>query len=100
LRELAETADVSPTTAVEMLDSLDNAGLVKRVRSTEDRRVVLTSLSDRGREVIDARRALYEPRWRAALQQFSEKELSTAAAVLEQVRLMFEELAEEGRASS
>ena len=95
LRELAETADVSPTTAAEMLDSLHGAGLVERVRSTEDRRVVLTSLSDRGRAVVDARRARYEPCWRATLQQFSEEELLAAAAVLDQVRVMFDELAED-----
>jgi DNA-binding MarR family transcriptional regulator len=57
---------------------------------------VLTSLTDRGRALIDERRARYEPRWRAALKQFSKEELLTAAAVLEQVRTMFDKLAEEG----
>ncbi len=95
LRELAESADISPGTAAEMLDALDGAGLVKRERSTADRRVVLTSLTDRGRAVVYARRARYEPRWRATLQPFTEEELRTAAVVLDQVRLMFDELAEE-----
>jgi len=96
LRDLAIAADVAPATAAEMLDSLAEDGLVERARSEEDKRVVLTSLSERGRALIDERRALYEPRWRAALAQFSDEELLTAAAVLDRVREMYDELAEEG----
>ena len=93
-RELALSAEVSPATAAEMLDSLAAAGLVERIRSDADKRVVLNSLTDRGRAVIDGRRARYEPRWRVALKQFSEEELLTAAAVLDRVREMFDEFAE------
>jgi DNA-binding MarR family transcriptional regulator len=95
LRELALAADVSPATAAEMLESLAAAGLVERERSAEDKRVVLTSLSERGRALIDERRARYEPRWRAALTEFSDEELLTAAAVLDSVRAMWDELAED-----
>ena len=94
-RELAIAADVSPATAAEMLDSLAAAGLVARIRSVEDKRVVLTSLTERGHALIDERRARYEGRWRAALKQFSDEELLTAAAVLDCVRAMFDELAGE-----
>jgi DNA-binding MarR family transcriptional regulator len=94
LRELALAADVSPATAVEMLDALAAAGLVERNRSTEDKRVVLTSLTDHGKAVVEERRARYEPRWRAALKQFTAEELVTAAAVLEQMGAMFDEIAE------
>jgi DNA-binding MarR family transcriptional regulator len=78
-----------------MLDSLAAAGLVERIRSVEDKRVVLTSLTERGRALINERRARYERRWRAALKQFSDEELLTAAAVLDRVRAMFDELAGE-----
>ena len=93
LRELAETADISPATAAEMLDGLAASGLVDRVRSTSDKRIVLTSLTDRGRAVIEERRAKYEPHWQAALARFSKNELMTATAVLEALREMFDELA-------
>ena len=95
LRELAVAADVSPATAAEMLDSLAAAGLVERMRSVEDKRVVLTSLTERGHALIDERRVRYERRWRSALKQFSDEELLTAAAVLDRVRGMFDELAGE-----
>ena len=94
LRELALAADVSPATAAEMLESLAAAGLVERIRSAEDKRVVLTSLTDRGRELVAQRRASYEPRWRAALKECSDEELRSATAVLDRIATMFDELAE------
>jgi DNA-binding MarR family transcriptional regulator len=93
-RELALAADVSPATATEMLDALAASGLVERIRSTEDKRIVLTSLTERGKSLIDERRARYEPRWRAALAEFSEQELMATASVLNRLRQMFDELAE------
>jgi len=93
-RELALAADVSPATATEMLDALAAAGLVDRMRSSEDRRIVLTSLTERGQSLVDERRARYEPRWRAALDGFSDEELLTAAHVLEAIRELFDGLAE------
>lgn len=92
-RELALAADVSPATATEMLDLLAAAGLVERTRSEVDRRIVLTRLTDRGRSLVEERRTRFEPRWRAAFEQFSDEELTTAAAVLESVRRLFDELA-------
>ena len=94
LRELAHAAGVSPASAVEMLDGLTASGLVRRIRSTEDKRIVLTSLTERGGSLVSARRAIYEPRWRAALKGFSEEELLTASAVLDSIGAMFDELAE------
>jgi DNA-binding MarR family transcriptional regulator len=97
-RELAFLGDISPATAAEMLDGLAAAGLVDRVRSEEDKRIVLNSLTGRGRELIEQRRRLYEPRWRAALADFSQEELHSAARVLDAIRAMFDEnAAGEGR---
>jgi DNA-binding MarR family transcriptional regulator len=78
-----------------MLDGLASAGLVVRERSERDRRVVLTSLTERGSELVEARRARYEPRWRAAVGEFTEEELVAAAAVLDRLRVLFDELATE-----
>jgi DNA-binding MarR family transcriptional regulator len=91
-RELAELADLSPATVTQMLDHLAAAGLVHRVRSDEDKRIVLTSLTERGCEVIEARRGTMEPRWRAALAEFSDGELQTAAAVLDRLGELFDRL--------
>lgn len=95
LGELAVAADLSAATATEMLDPLAASGLVRRERSERDRRVVLISLTDRGRRLTEERRARFEPRWRAALAEFSDAELLTAAAVLDRMRAMFDELRSE-----
>jgi DNA-binding MarR family transcriptional regulator len=93
-RELAELAELSPATVTQMLDHLAAAGLVHRVRSDEDKRIVLTSLTERGSEVIEARRCKMEPRWRAALAEFSDGQLQTAAAVLDRLGELFDGLNE------
>jgi DNA-binding MarR family transcriptional regulator len=94
-RELACVADLSPATVTQMLDNLAARGLVERVRSTTDKRVVLSCLTVRGQALVEERRAQFEPRWRAALAEFTPAELETAAAVLERLRAMFEEIAAE-----
>jgi MarR family transcriptional regulator, organic hydroperoxide resistance regulator len=95
VRDLADAADLSAASVTEMLDGLATAGLVERRRSDRDRRVVLTSLTDAGRGLVEERRARFEPRLRAALEPFSEHDLLTAAAVLDGLRDMFDEVAEE-----
>ncbi len=93
--ELALAADLSPASATEMLDGLAAAGLVRRTRSLSDRRVVLTALTDRGRALVEARRARIEPRFRAVLAEFSDEDLLTAATVLDRLGGMFDQLADE-----
>jgi DNA-binding MarR family transcriptional regulator len=87
---LAVSADLAPGTVTEMLDHLEAAGLVARTRSVRDKRVVLVSLTDRGRQEVAERRARFEGRWAAALAEFSAAELLTAAAVLDRVGEMFD----------
>jgi DNA-binding MarR family transcriptional regulator len=95
LRDLAEEADLSPASVTEMLEGLAGAGLVERTRSERDRRVVLTSLTKSGRALVEARRAQAEPRLRAALAEFSDEDLRVAAAVLDRLRGMFDDVADE-----
>jgi DNA-binding MarR family transcriptional regulator len=97
LRDLADAADLSPASVTEMLEGLAAAGLVQRQRSDRDRRVVFTSLTEGGRGLVEERRARFEPRLRAALEPFSERDLLTAAAVLDRLRDMFEDVADERR---
>jgi DNA-binding MarR family transcriptional regulator len=95
-RELGVAAELSPATVTQMLDSLEAAGLVERVRSDHDKRVVLTSLTERGRGLVAERRATFEPKWRAALADFDDEQLLTAAAILDRLRTVFEDIGERG----
>jgi DNA-binding MarR family transcriptional regulator len=93
--ELAHLADLSPAAATEMLDELVDAKFVRRTRSERDRRVVLVSLTERGRRLVEEHRARFEPLWRSAFAEFSDADLLTAVAVLDRMRALFEEFAEE-----
>lgn len=94
VRDLAVAADLTPGTVTPMLESMEAAGLVRRFRSELDRRVVLTALTERGREVVQDRRARLEPRWRAALAEFDDGELRTTAAVLHSLARHFDEMSD------
>ncbi len=93
-RDLADAAGVTPATVTPMLDALAAAGLVRRTRCSTDKRVVLTALTQDGQAQIEEHRARVEPRWRAALAEFSDEELITAATVLDRLAAHFDALAE------
>jgi DNA-binding MarR family transcriptional regulator len=94
--ELAARAELTPATVTQMLDALVARGLVERSRSTSDRRIVMCALTEPGRALITERRAHFERRWRAKLNDFSAAELATAAAVVERLRTFYEELLADG----
>jgi DNA-binding MarR family transcriptional regulator len=97
VRDLAYAAELSPASVTEMLEGLAAAGLVQRQRSDRDRRVVFTSLTESGRGLVEERRARFEPRFRGAMSEFSDEDLLVAAAVLDRLRSLFEELADDRR---
>jgi DNA-binding MarR family transcriptional regulator len=80
--KLAAVADLSPASATQALDHLAELGLVERVRSDTDRRVVLNRLTPAGREVFATKRAELEQRWQEALADLSADQLGQAAQVL------------------
>jgi DNA-binding MarR family transcriptional regulator len=95
--QLAVAAQLAPATVTQMLDGLVAMGLVERTRSDRDRRVVTCELTDRGRKLIDEKRARWEKRWRETLSRFGNDELATAAAVLDHLRSMFDALTGDAR---
>ncbi len=94
--ELAGVAGLSPATTTQMLDGLEAAGLVVRTRSLQDRRKVMTSLTERGHALVEERHARFAPMWRQALVEFSDDELATAGAVMNKLGELFDQLAADG----
>jgi DNA-binding MarR family transcriptional regulator len=76
----------------QMLDRLADAGLVGRVRSVEDRRIVVSRLTEAGRAECEQRRAALAPVWNEMLGDFTAAELHTAAAVLDRLTELLERL--------
>lgn len=89
---LARYADVSPATMTAMLDHLEKDGMVVRRRSETDRRQVIVSLTDRGRELLDAKREVWDRRWREMLAHHSDADLVAAARVMHDVAGLLDSL--------
>jgi DNA-binding MarR family transcriptional regulator len=49
---LSKHADLSPATTITILDKLESRGLVTRRRSAEDRRIVHTTLTEKGAQIL------------------------------------------------
>ena len=89
---LAQAADLAPATVTEMVDALVGAGLVERVRDTEDRRIVRVSLTPRGRRAYDAKRARFVKAWGTELSDLDPDALRGATVVLERLAQFFDGL--------
>ncbi|HKZ15519.1 MAG TPA: MarR family transcriptional regulator [Solirubrobacterales bacterium] len=90
--EIAEAARLSPASVTGMLDELERDGIVTRVRSDDDRRRVLVTLTDEGRTVLAKRRRRWLKRWDEALGDVSERDLETAAEVMRRIGGVLDEL--------
>jgi MarR family transcriptional regulator, organic hydroperoxide resistance regulator len=82
---LAKNADLSPASMTAMLDQLEEWGLVERRRSAEDRRQVLVSLTDKGREKVEAKKGAWIEKFMAAVGEHSDEELLAAVRVMRTV---------------
>jgi DNA-binding MarR family transcriptional regulator len=65
--ELADEAGVTASTATRILDTLHRRGIVRRQRAREDRRAVTVTLTDPGRELLQAQERWVGGRRRAFL---------------------------------
>jgi DNA-binding MarR family transcriptional regulator len=90
--ELAKRAELSPASMTAMLDQLEESGIVRRRRSESDRRQVIVTLTDRGRELLAERRKAWEERWNAELADCSEDELRASIKVMRAIAAMLESI--------
>jgi MarR family transcriptional regulator, organic hydroperoxide resistance regulator len=82
---LARNAELSPASMTAMLDQLEEWGFVSRRRSAEDRRQVLVSLTEEGREKLERKRASWNETFLAALGEHSDEDLAAAVRVMRTV---------------
>ncbi len=92
--QLARSADLNPATVTAMLDHLEAAQVVQRVRSTEDRRVCNVSLTPQGWELLERKLAGWKALWEEKLAGVSDRELDSAARIIQQVGEMYDSLGE------
>ncbi len=90
--ELAKQADLSPASMTAMLDHLEEAGVVTRRRSAQDRRVVVVALTEHGQQLVAEKRAAWDAYMRKMLDEFSEGDLEAACRVMRRLAGMLDEL--------
>lgn len=76
ITDLAETEALAQPTVSQLVDRLERRGLVARRRSTEDGRVVLVSVSAKGRTQLERTRAQARELMRQAVHGLTDDELA------------------------
>jgi DNA-binding MarR family transcriptional regulator len=85
LKALAAEIDLSASTLVGIVDRLELKGLVRRQRSTTDRRQVLISATEKGAALASSSPPPLQDRLAAALNSLPESEQSAIAVSLERI---------------
>jgi len=94
VRALATQEGVSAPAMSGYVDRLEAAGLVRRVRSSEDRRRVGLELTDEGRSVLRSARSRRTAWLAARLKRLDEQELARVEAALPALARLLEETPE------
>jgi DNA-binding MarR family transcriptional regulator len=90
--ELAKSADLNPASVSAMLDQLEANGIVERRRGSHDRRVCIVSLTDKGRGIVEDKRANWQALWETHFGALPEHELSAALHVIRTMTALLEGL--------
>jgi DNA-binding MarR family transcriptional regulator len=88
--ELARSAELKPATVTVLLDHLEEAGIVARQRSTEDRRVCYVALTPTGWELLERKLAAWQALWEERLGDVSDEDLAVAMRVMRQVTELYD----------
>jgi MarR family transcriptional regulator, organic hydroperoxide resistance regulator len=89
---LADAAGVTPPSATRMLDGLQERGLVARVRTSDDRRIVRVQITPEGAELVARKQGAMRATRKAVFNQLTPGERRTAARVLHRLAAAIEDL--------
>jgi DNA-binding MarR family transcriptional regulator len=93
VRQLANEAGITPSTATRILDALERRGVVERTRSSEDRRAVSVSLTAAGRRLLCDQDAWFRARQRHFYASLPKAERELAPDLLVRLAALIDELA-------
>jgi DNA-binding MarR family transcriptional regulator len=90
--DLASEAGIAPSTASRILDALERRDVVRRTRSPEDRRGVVVSLTDAGREALGRQDAWMRARQMTFFDDLPEPEREVVSDLLVRLADLIDEL--------
>jgi len=93
VQELAADAGIAPPTATRILDALERRGVVRRTRSSEDRRGVTVTLTQAGREALASQAEWLRSRQHAFFSGLPPDERELAPDLLMRLARLIDELA-------
>jgi DNA-binding MarR family transcriptional regulator len=93
VQELASAAGISASTATRILDALERRGIVRRTRSSVDRRAVAVSLTKLGHDLLHAEQDWLRGRQRAFFESLPTAEQELAPDLLVRLGVLIDELA-------
>jgi MarR family transcriptional regulator, organic hydroperoxide resistance regulator len=93
VQELATAAGISASTATRILDALERRGIVRRRRSSQDRRAVAVSLTDLGHDLLRAEQEWLRGRQRAFYASLPDAEQELAPDLLLRLAALIDDLA-------
>jgi DNA-binding MarR family transcriptional regulator len=93
MSDLAAEAGIAASTATRILDALERRAIVTRTRSPEDRRGVTVSLTEFGRDALEAQDAWLRGRERAFFAGLPAHEQELAPDLLVRLAALIDELA-------
>ena len=93
VQELAAEAGVAASTATRILDALERRGIVRRTRSSQDRRAVAVSLTKLGEHALQAQEEWLRGRERAFYASLPPAEQELAPDLLLRLAALIDELA-------
>lgn len=82
-KEIRESLPISKSTTSKTVDNLVRKGYLRKERDSEDRRVTLIYLTDKGREIEDVIKDVEKRAGKRMLENFSEEERDRLAMYLE-----------------
>lgn len=95
ITELAELEGLAQPTVTVMVDKLEGRGLVARERDAADGRVVLVTITDAGRDLLDRLRAEYREVLRARVASMTEDQVAALIAATETLGTLIDALEQE-----
>ena len=96
-KEIVKALEVSRATVSGLMTSLERDGLVKSTVDRDDRRILIATLTSRGRAIVEKAIDSNAASLRAALASLSANELTTLTSLLQRLRQGFIPVREEPR---
>ena len=89
MSSVAKSLSITVGTLTISVNNLVKKGYIHRVRSNEDRRVVLISLTDKGKKAFNHHKKFHEDMIQSLIAGLSEKEISTLVTALSNLKDFF-----------